>query len=117
MSDFYCRFCDYETNKPSDWLKHTSTEKHKRLGKKKTHTCEYQNCDYECKTAWNMKLHVLTQHLTKEDRAKQKYYCVDCDTVFVSQASKNTHTNGIKHKNYVEAIKELNRLNKIDNDE
>ena len=108
--DFYCKHCDYTTNKPSDWLKHVDTQKHKRLGEKKTHSCN--NCEYECKTSWNMKLHTLTQHSSKEEREKQKYYCSDCDIVFFTLSSKNSHIDGIKHKNYVEAIKELDKVNK-----
>jgi hypothetical protein len=110
--EFYCKHCDYTTKKPSDWLKHVETQKHKRFGKKKEHSCN--ECDYKCKTSWNMTLHTLTQHSSKEEREKQKHYCADCDTVFFTLSSKTAHINGIKHKNYVEAIKELNKINQTD---
>ena len=107
--EFYCKHCEYTTEKPSDWLKHIDTQKHKRFGKKKTHSCK--NCDYETRMSWNMKLHVLTQHTSKEERLKQDYYCVDCDVVFLNLSHKNKHMDGVKHKNYVRAIDELNKIN------
>ena len=107
--EFYCKHCDYTTCKPSDWLKHIDTQKHKRFGKKKEHSCN--ECEYKCKTSWNMTLHTLTQHSSKEERSKHIHYCSDCDTVFFTLSSKTAHMNGIKHKNYVKAIDELNKIN------
>jgi hypothetical protein len=57
-----------------------------------------------------MKLHFLSNHSTKEERSKEKYYCSDCDMVFFSPSYMNAHMEGIKHKNYVEAINELNKV-------
>jgi hypothetical protein len=110
VTEFYCRYCEYTTDKPSDWLKHVATQKHKRFGEKKTHTCNEDDCNYECRTAWNMKLHMLSKHSSKEERTKQKYYCSDCDTVFFSHLYMDTHMKGIKHKNYVDAVEELNKI-------
>ena len=108
VKNFICHNCNYETNRPCDWLRHCDSEKHKRQGRKKKHTCE--ECDYETTSAWNMKAHNLSQHATKEERAKQKYYCGVCDTVFFSPLYLQNHVNGSRHANYVKAVAELNKL-------
>ena len=108
---FECECCKYDTNKPSDWLKHCKSQKHKRMGQHKTHSCP--DCVYTCKTAWNMKLHMLTQHSTKETRSNQKYYCSDCDVVFFSSQYYEKHMTGIRHKNFVNALAELQKINNL----
>lgn len=105
---FNCKYCNYHTSKPSDWLKHCKSQKHKRKGEEKTHKCP--DCKYVCKTSWNMKLHMISQHSTKETRADQKYYCADCDLVFFSDNYYQKHIAGIKHKNFVNAILEQNKI-------
>lgn len=108
IQKFSCKYCNYNTDKPSDWLKHCKSQKHKRMGKSKTHKCP--DCDYICKTAWNMKLHILSQHSTKEARSNQKYYCADCDLVFFSANYYERHITGIRHKNFVNAILEQEKI-------
>ena len=110
--EFSCHYCNYETNKPSDWLKHCASGKHNRLGQKKSHECD--ECDYTTKSAWNMKLHNLSQHCSKKERSEQKYYCSDCDVVFFAPLYKEKHMNGIKHKNYVKSKEEQNKINNCD---
>lgn len=105
---FNCKYCNYHTSKPSDWLKHCKSQKHKRKGEEKTHKCP--DCEYVCKTSWNMKLHITSQHSTKETRSDQKYYCADCDLVFFSDSYYQKHITGIKHKNFVNAILEQNKI-------
>ena len=39
---FYCKFCDYECNKQSDYDKHLTTRKHKRLTKKSPLDMEFK---------------------------------------------------------------------------
>jgi hypothetical protein len=105
---FNCDFCKYFTNHPSEWLKHISSKKHERNGKPITHICKI--CNYETKTHWNLKMHILSVHASSNERSLHKYYCKDCDQVFFSPMYHNKHINGIKHKNYVLAIKSLENV-------
>jgi hypothetical protein len=108
---FYCKFCDYTTMKPTDWIKHNNTEKHKRKGEKKSKKCD--DCDMEFFSHWNLKHHILVTHTTKEERSKQKYYCKDCDQVFFCTQYMNKHMEGKKHKNYIHALQLENQINQI----
>ena len=108
---YLCIFCNYSTNYPCEWIKHTESEKHQRQGKKKTHKCEF--CEYEAKSKWNMKLHKLAAHAPKEDRSNMKYYCDICDKVFFSKLFHDKHMNGIKHKNIVKAQELVDQMNNI----
>ena len=99
---FECSLCKYSTIKPSDWIKHANSEKHKRKGEKKSKKCEA--CDMEFFSHWNLKQHILVTHSTKEERSKQKYYCNDCDQIFFCRQYMKKHMEGKKHKNYVLAI-------------
>ena len=108
---FECKICNYSTIKPSDWIKHIDSMKHQRGGQKKSKKCEI--CNEEFFSHWNLKHHMLVTHETKEERQKQKYYCNDCDKVFFCSKYYDKHMNGVKHKNYVLAIKlEQELLNK-----
>ena len=111
-----CSLCNYGTNKPSDWIKHTNSKKHERNGEKKPIYCEF--CNLESLTHWNHRMHLLSKHSTKEERMKQKYYCEDCDHVFFCSTYYNTHINGVKHKNMTvcnKIQKELNDKIKLNN--
>lgn len=110
IKKFYCDYCKFNTKKPSDWLRHVESQKHKNMGGKKKYICE--KCEHESQSSWNLKLHKLTQHSTKEERSKQKYYCKDCDIVFFSPLYMNKHMKGKRHANYVKAVEELNKLKK-----
>ena len=106
---FNCELCNYTTIKPSDWIKHINSGKHQRNGNKKTKKCDI--CDIEFVCHWNYKNHNLVVHETKEERAKQKYYCSDCDQVFFCSQYMKKHLEGKRHKNYILALnleKELN---------
>jgi hypothetical protein len=106
---FQCNICDYKTIKPSDWIKHIGSEKHKRRGEKKCKKCEQCNIDFF--SHWNLKHHILVTHSTKEERENQKYYCKECDQVFFCSQYMKKHMEGKRHKNYIIAIqleKELN---------
>ena len=72
-----------------------------------------ENCEYASKNHWNLKMHNLSSHSTKEERSKQKYYCDKCDNVFFCSAYYNKHINGKRHKNMQEFIDN----NKIENEE
>ena len=43
---------------------------------KKIIKCE--QCDYIASNNWNNKMHYYSAHSSKEERAKQKYYCDVC---------------------------------------
>lgn len=101
---YRCDVCLYYTNYASEWNKHTTSMKHQRNGqpkenKKDNYVCN--ECEYKGNTIWNLKMHKTTQHSTKEEREKQKYYCKDCDKVFFCSTYFNKHNNGIVHKNKV----------------
>ena len=97
IKKFNCILCIYKTNKPSDWIKHIKSKKHERNGKRKIIHCDI--CNHDSLTHWNYKMHMITNHSTKEERIKQKYYCFDCDQVFFCLQYKKTHDNSTKHKN------------------
>jgi hypothetical protein len=105
---YICNTCDYQTNYPSEWLKHIETNKHKKQGVKTPPKCDL--CDYEAASHWNIKMHKLTQHSSIEEREKQKYYCKSCDQVFFCQLYYDTHMRSKKHKNIIQ-IKEYDEQN------
>ena len=111
VKPFNCIDCDYHTSKPSDWLKHVNSKKHERFGNKKENKCD--KCEYEAFNHWNLKMHNLSSHSTKEERSKQKYYCDICDLVFFSQLYKDKHISGKRHALYIKAV-ELQK--KVDDD-
>jgi len=108
IKKFTCECCKYSTKKPSDWIKHVETPKHKNAGNKKEYICE--ECGHKSLNTWNLKLHNLTHHASKEERSKQKYYCKDCDVCFFSSLYMTKHMEGKKHLNYIKAVKELNKI-------
>lgn len=63
-------------------------------------------CDYEASSHWNIKIHVLSQHSTIDEKKQHKYYCDICDQIFFSGKHYNAHLSGKKHEN-VMRIKEL----------
>ena len=99
---YSCKLCNFDTLYLSEWIKHEQCEKHKRGGKKKSTQCEL--CGYTSNTHWNIKMHILTQHSTKEERENQKYYCKYCDKVFFCSQYMNSHMNSKKHKDIIYAI-------------
>jgi hypothetical protein len=98
---FNCENCKFKCKFNSAWLIHLTSEKHLREGQNKIHKCLTQNCEYTTETYWNMKMHHMTMHSTKEERMLSKYYCKDCDKVFFAPLYLDKHNNGIKHKNQI----------------
>lgn len=96
---YSCECCSYSTIKPSDWIKHIKCKKHLRNNEKLPYNCD--KCEYVGLTHWNLKMHLLSTHSTKEERIKCKYYCVACDRVFFCSTYFNSHNNSTKHKNIV----------------
>lgn len=93
---YNCPTCNYHTNVKVNWNVHLMTEKHKRNGLKKAIKCD--KCEYEGNNHWNLKLHILSQHSTLEERQKSKYYCASCDQVFFCKTYMDKHNQGSKHK-------------------
>lgn len=112
---YYCYLCKYKTIKNTDWLKHQNTKKHQRNGKAKTTICNI--CNFSTSTHWNLKLHILSHHSTKEEREKHKYYCGICDLVFFCSTYMNKHLTGKIHKNKelcIQFQKELDEKQKLE---
>ncbi len=99
---FNCVECNYHTSKNSDWLKHEQSSKHLRNGQKKPTQCS--KCNHNAYTHWNLKLHILSQHSTIEERKKSKFYCESCDQVFFCKLYMDNHNSGIKHKNIIKNL-------------
>jgi hypothetical protein len=101
-----CELCNYVASRPSEWLVHIESEKHKRNGKTKTKICNI--CNIEFKTHWIQKMHKLKIHASTEERAKMNYYCKECDLVFISKLYLDKHIEGKIHKNLIKALATLN---------
>ena len=103
--NYICVRCDYKCAYEKDFLKHLSTEKHKK-GKRKTrsdkkeiptiHQCE--KCDYNTTHIYNFKTHVLNNHSTLEvKKAGFTYYCECCDYGIFSKDNFDKHLLSKKH--------------------
>jgi hypothetical protein len=110
IDQLYCHFCDYTAKNNSNWFKHLATEKHKRKGLRKETFC--QKCTYTSTSHWNIKIHNLYIHSTIDERKQSKYYCEDCDNIFLCSAYYNKHMIGIVHLNKVRVKQSLVELNK-----
>jgi hypothetical protein len=107
---FYCESCKYGCDNNSTYKKHISSQVHARGGQKKIYKCG--SCEYMSTiSAWNYKMHFLAMHATKEERAKQKYYCSVCDAVFFSPLYQNNHNKSVSHLTNV-AKKQLSEQTK-----
>ena len=102
-----CEHCNYTATRPSEWLIHIESEKHKRNGQTKTKVCDI--CNTEFKTHWIQKMHKLKIHATEEERAKMEYYCKECDVFFFSKLYLDKHVNGKIHKNLIKALSTIHQ--------
>jgi Zn finger protein HypA/HybF involved in hydrogenase expression len=102
----YCEKCNFQSKGPAQWLIHIESAKHKRDGKKKTKTCTICNITYS--NHFTYKIHNLSTHATKEERSKHKYYCQQCDYVFISELFYLQHCKGIIHRNRIKVLESLN---------
>ncbi len=119
---FFCESCNYKCKYNSEYLKHLNSQKHARQGKKKIYKCE--TCDYETKISkWNLRMHILSKHSSKEEKLKCKFYCDICDLIFFSPLYFENHkkcinhNNNIKMQNYnatgnIPKIEIVNKINK-----
>jgi len=102
----YCEKCRFNATRPSEWLIHIETSKHKRNGQAKNKICNI--CNIEFTTHWICKMHILKIHESKEERSKCKYYCNTCDYVFFSKLYLDKHINGKIHQNLFKALNSMN---------
>lgn len=100
---YECINCKYSTKKLSEWNRHCTFKKHLAGGRQTKFECD--ECDHEGSNAWNLKVHKINNHSTKEERAQQKHYCADCDMVFFGPLEKIKHMEKKKHKVNVEKLK------------
>ena len=98
---FTCECCKFKCMYNSGWLDHISSKKHLRQNKPISYKCDIHNCDYISSTHWNLKIHKMNNHSTKEEREQSKYYCKDCDQIFLSPLYYNKHNIGKRHINQV----------------
>ncbi len=96
MIKLYCEKCNFETNRNPTWIKHISSAKHNRNGEKKPTKCEI--CEYESSSHWNINIHKLYKHSSKEERETYKNYCKECDIILVCKSYYEKHINSNKHK-------------------
>jgi len=100
---YNCNLCNYTCLYQSHWKQHIESEKHKNQGKRKPRsdkilepTCK--SCNYTTNNLTCMKVHCLTQHLSKEDRKKEfKYYCETCDFGTYAEILYSRHCETKKH--------------------
>ena len=108
INKLFCEKCNFQSKGPAQWLKHIETEKHKRDGLKKEKTCDI--CNKTFSNHFTLKIHKLSTHSTKEERKQHKYYCDDCDYVFISESYYIQHCKGIIHKNIVKVNESFKNL-------
>jgi len=104
MSKKYsCNKCKFYTNYNSLWNRHIKTEKH-TTGKRKIRSDRKNpkkcyKCDYVAINNTNMKLHILNNHNTKEERKNGfKCYCQYCDYGTLAKSLYKNHLKTKKHK-------------------
>jgi len=50
---------------------------------------------------------MLSAHCTKEERSQYKYYCSECDLIFISKLYHDKHKSGKIHNNRIKASKSV----------
>lgn len=101
---YNCEKCQYKCSYLSEWNEHLTAKKHtgekrkERSDKILEEQCKF--CLYKSKKTTNMKLHVLTNHSTKEERkTSMKFYCDKCDFGTNAEILFNRHLETQKHLN------------------
>jgi hypothetical protein len=103
--EYYCECCDVKVNHMNNWEKHVNSLKHIRAGKPKSIECI--ECNRKFINHQTQKHHMLSAHSTKEERAKEKYYCETCDYVFISKLYWDKHNGGKIHQSKVKSLEQL----------
>ena len=106
--EFYCECCNITFYHIYNWNVHLNSEKHKRQGKPKTIECA--DCARKFLNYITHRHHILTVHSTKEERAKEKYYCGICDYVFISKLYMDKHIQGKFHISKVKAFESFEQM-------
>lgn len=108
---YKCEECNFKAITPSNFLKHLTSEKHKRHGEKKVNKCD--KCEYVSNSIYNYNVHVITQHgTTEEKKEKCPFYCDICDVGFFSKIFYDKHINSKNHSN-LKLIKEIQDKEKV----
>jgi len=101
---YNCEKCQYNCNYISHWNEHLVSKKHTgekrkvRSDKILEEQCKF--CNYKSAKLTNMKLHILTNHSTKEERKKEmKCYCDKCDFGTNAKILFQRHLETQKHLN------------------
>ena len=105
-----CEKCNISFKFKSQLEKHCKTELHK-TGKKKTRSdkkeefkCEICNL-YTTNQQTNLKLHILNNHKTKEERKNEfPYYCELCDSGCMEEKLYKKHLETKKHKKKIDLL-------------
>ena len=102
---YKCDECNFTAVTPSNFLKHLTSDKHKRHGEKKINKCD--KCEYVSNSIYNYNVHNITQHgTTEEKKEKCPFYCNICDVGFFSKIFHDKHINSKNHSN-LKLIKEI----------
>lgn len=110
-----CEKCNKDFMFKSELEKHYRTELHK-TGKKKTRSDKKEpfkcmECGlYETKYTSNLKLHILKNHKTIEEKIVGfPFYCKLCDTGFLYIETYSTHLQTKKHNKREELYNKMNK--------
>ena len=108
----HCEKCNKTFNSNAHYLIHCETEIHKtgqrkiRNDKKENIKCNICNL-YTSRHSTNMKLHILNNHTSIEDKKKNfKFYCATCDYGVINERKYNEHLETTKHK--IKIVKPIN---------
>ena len=102
IKEYHCECCNITFSQIHNWNKHLTSEKHKRQGKPKSVECV--KCEHKFINHITQRHHMLSVHSTKEERAKEKYYCDICDYVFISKLYMDKHIQGKFHNSKIKAL-------------
>ena len=100
----HCEKCNKTFTSNAHYLIHCETELHKtgkrkvRANKKEEFKCSICNI-YTTKQPTNMKLHILNNHSSiEEKKIGFKYYCETCDYGIMNEIKYKIHLDTSKHK-------------------
>ena len=96
LETFVCNKCNFSTNKPSLWIKHTSTKKHENKISEPENTAPVKKEFYcECckikvfhKTNWE--IHINSNKHKREGKPKS-IECTLCDKKFINHITQKHH--------------------------
>lgn len=98
-----CDKCNYHTNLQSSFIRHCNTILHK-TGKKKERSdskppkkCD--KCNFEHKNKLNLKIHILNNHSTPQEKKDGfTHYCECCDFGVFTKSAFDIHLSTNRHK-------------------